>query len=191
MHEPAVLPPEAIPAAAVGTFASHAAAETAVKEIGLAGFDISHLSVVGKGYHTDEHVIGFFNKGDRVRFWGTRGLFWGGLWGLFFGGIFVTVPVVGPVVALGHLGAMIVAGMEGALIIGGASALSAALYGIGIPRDSVIQYETAIAADSFLVLAHDTPARIEVARTILEAAGATRVDVHVGLGQRKAVPEVA
>jgi len=41
------------------------------------------------------------------------------------------------------------------------------------------------------VLAHDTPARIEVARTILEAAGATRVDVHVGLGQRKAVPEVA
>jgi len=191
MHEPAVLPPEAIPAAAVGTFASHAAAETAVKELGLAGFDISHLSVVGKGYHTDEHVIGFFNKGDRVRFWGTRGLFWGGLWGLFFGGIFVTVPVVGPVVALGHLGAMIVAGMEGALIIGGASALSAALYGINIPRDSVIQYETAIAADNFLVLAHDTPARIEVARTILEAAGATRVDVHVGLGQRKAVPEVA
>ncbi len=182
MNQPAVLPSQAIPAAAVGTFANHADADAAIRELGLAGFDISHLSVVGKGYHTDEHVIGFYNQGDRIRFWGTRGMFWGGLWGLFFGGIFVTVPVVGPVVALGYFAATIVTALEAAVVVGGASALSAALYGIGIPKDSVIQYETAVAADGFLVMAHDVPARIEVARSILEAAGASRVDVHVGLG---------
>lgn len=37
------------PAAAVATFATHAEAETAIKQLGLAGFDITRLSVVGKG----------------------------------------------------------------------------------------------------------------------------------------------
>lgn len=170
-----------IPAAAVATFADHAAAEAAVRELGLAGFDITHLSVVGKGYHVDEHVTGFYNQGDRIRFWGTRGAFWGGLWSLFFGGLFVTVPVIGPVVMLGYLGAMALGVLEGAVLVGGVSAISAALYGLGIPKDSVLQYETAIGSDSFLVMAHDTPTRIEVARTILEAAGAAHVGVHHGL----------
>ena len=169
------------PAAAVGTFADHAAAEAAVRELNLAGFDIEHLSVVGKGYHVDEHVTGFYNQGERVMFWGTRGAFWGGLWSLFFGGIYITVPMVGPVVALGYLGAMIMAAIEGAVVVGGVSALSAAFYGMGIPKDSVLCYETAITADAFLVVAHDTPERIAVARTILETAGATHVDVHEGL----------
>jgi hypothetical protein len=43
---------------------------------------MKNLSVVGKGYHTEEKVIGFYNVGDRVKFWGSRGAFWGGLWGL-------------------------------------------------------------------------------------------------------------
>jgi hypothetical protein len=167
-----------MPAAAIGTFADHATAEAAVKELSLAGFDISHLSVVGKGYHTDEHVTGFYNMGDRVRFWGTRGAFWGGLWGLFFGGIFLAVPVVGPIVALGHLGLIVAGVVEGAVAAGGLGALSAGLYGLGIPRDTVLQYETAITADGFLVMAHDTPERVAVARRILETAGASRVDVH-------------
>jgi hypothetical protein len=78
---------KALPSAVVAAFANHAAAEAAVKELGLAGFDITHLSVVGKGYHVDEQVTGFYNAGDRIRFWGTRGAFWGGLWSLFFGGV--------------------------------------------------------------------------------------------------------
>ncbi|WP_353226539.1 DUF1269 domain-containing protein [Novosphingobium sp.] len=172
---------DTMPAAAIGTFADHDAAEAAVRELGLAGFDISHLSVVGKGYHTDEHVTGFYNQGDRVRFWGARGAFWGGLWGLFFGGLFLTVPVVGPVVVLGHIGLVVVGALETALAVGGVSALSAGLYGMGIPQNSVLMYETAISADSFLVMAHDTPDRIAMARQILATAGASRVDVYDGL----------
>ena len=73
------------PAAAIGTFASHVDAAAAIKQLGLAGFDITQLSVVGKGYHVDEQVTGFYNKADRIRLWGTRGAFWGALWALFFG----------------------------------------------------------------------------------------------------------
>ena len=166
------------PEAVVAVFADHAAAEAAVKKLNLAGFDIKHLSVIGKGYHVDEKVMGFYNQGDRIRFWGTRGAFWGGLWSLFFGGVVLTLPVVGPVVALGYLAAAIVAIIEGAVLVGGFSAIAAALYGLGIPKDSVLEYETAIEADSFLVMAHDTPSRIALAKGILETADASQVDVH-------------
>ena len=128
------------------------------------------FSVVGKGYHTDEKVVGFYNAGDRVKFWGKRGAFWGGLWGMFFGGLFLAVPVVGHVVVLGYLAAIAISAIETAVMVGGLSALGAALYSIGIPKDSVIQYETALEADSFLVMAHGTAAEMARAKALLDTA---------------------
>ncbi len=168
----------AVSEAVVAVFPDHAAAEEAVRKLSTAGFDIKHLSVVGKGYHIEEQVMGFYNQGDRIRFWGTRGAFWGGLWTLFFGGVVLTMPIVGPVVALGYLAGAIVLAVEGAVMVGGFSAIAAALYGLGIPENTVLEYQTAIETDSFLVMAHDTPERIAVAKGILEAAQASRVDVH-------------
>jgi len=52
----------------IAVFADHPAAETAVKKLIAAGFEMKNLSVVGKGYHTDEKVVGFYNIGDRVKF---------------------------------------------------------------------------------------------------------------------------
>ena len=176
------------PAAAVATFAQHSDAEAAVKKLGLAGFDITQLSLVGKGYHTDEQVTGFYNKGDRILLWGSRGAFWGAMWSLFFGGLFVTAPVVGPIVALGYVGLVAIGALEGAALVGGVSAVSAALYGIGIPQNSVLRYETAISTDAFLVMAHDTPERIALARQILETAGAAQIDVHEALVGKPAEP---
>jgi hypothetical protein len=165
----------------VAVFADHNAAETAVKKLAASGFEMKNLSVVGKGYHTDEKVIGFYNIGDRIKFWGSRGAFWGGLWGLFFGGLFMTIPVVGHVVVLGYLAATAISAVEGALLVGGLSALGATLYSIGIPKDSVIQYEAALKADSFLVTAHVAAAEIARAKAILTTANPSRLDVHAGI----------
>lgn len=165
----------------IAVFAEHSAAETAIKKLIGAGFEKKNLSVVGKGYHTDEKVVGFYNIGDRIKFWGTRGAFWGGLWGLFFGGLFMAVPVVGHIVVLGYLATILIAGIENAVIVGGLSALGAALYSIGVPKDSVIQYETALKTDSFLVMAHGPAAEIARAKTILGAVNPTRLDVHAGI----------
>ena len=46
------------------------------------------LSIVGRDYHTDEHVVGYYNTGDRMKVWGKAGAFWGGLWGFLFGSAF-------------------------------------------------------------------------------------------------------
>ena len=162
----------------IAVFPDHSSAETAIKKLTAAGFEMKNLSVVGKGYHTDEKVIGFYNTGDRVKFWGTRGAFWGGFWGLFLGGLFVAVPAVGQVVVLGYLASIVFAAIENAVVVGGISALAAALYSIGVPKDSVIQYETALNTDSFLVTAHGPAAEIARARTILGTVNPARLEVH-------------
>ena len=164
--------------AVIAVFTDHPAAEAAVKKLADGGIDIKHLSVVGKGYHTDEKVVGFYNTGERVKFWGKRGAFWGGLWGWLFGGVFMFIPVMGHVVVLGYLASMVVSAIEGAAVAGGLSALGAALYGSGIPKDSVIAYETAIKADGFLVTAHGPAEEVARAKAIMATLGASQVDLH-------------
>jgi hypothetical protein len=162
----------------VAVFDDHNAAEAAVKKLVIAGFEMKSLSIVGKGYHVDEHVVGFYNMGDRVRFWGKRGAFWGGLWGLFFGGLFLTIPIVGHVIVLGYLAAVVMSGVESAVVAGGLGAIGAALYGIGIPRDSVLRYEAVLKSDGFLVMAHGSTQQMELATDVLETLSPKQLDHH-------------
>jgi hypothetical protein len=60
----------------IAVFGDHAAAESAVKRLAATGFEMKKFSVVGKGCHTDEKVVGFYNVGDGIKFWGVRGAFW-------------------------------------------------------------------------------------------------------------------
>jgi hypothetical protein len=165
----------------VAIFASHADADSAVRKLASEGFAMQALSVVGQGYHSEEKAVGFYNIGDRVKFWGSRGALWGGLWGLFFGGLFLTIPVVGHVVVLGYLAATAVSVAESAVVVGGLSAIGAAFASMGIPKDSVISYETAIKADSFVVMAHGTPQEMARAKASLAEMKPTRLDMHSGL----------
>ncbi len=68
--------------------------------------------------------------------------------------------------------------VEGALIVGGLRGLAAALYSLGIPKDSIVAYEIAIKADGFLVMAHGFTEEIERARMLLRAVSPTIIDVH-------------
>ena len=164
----------------VGVFDNRGKAEEAVRSIGQSGFAMKQLSIVGKGYHTDEKVIGFYNVGDRIKLWGVNGAMWGGLWGLFMGGVFMTVPLIGPLVVLGHLGVMLLGAAEGALLVGSVSALAGALASIGIPKDSVVRYEQAVKSDQFLVMAHGAPEEIKRVQALLQSAAPSQLDVHQG-----------
>lgn len=174
--------------AVVAVFSDHTAAEAAIRKLADDGLDIKHFSIIGKGYHTEEQVVGFYNAGDRIKFWGQNGAMWGGLWGLFFSGIFMTVPVVGPVVVLGHFATMVFAAVEGAVVVGGLNALGAALYSLGIPKDSVIQYEQALKADGFLIVAHGPVEELVRAKTILETMKPISLDLHRDVKDMPALP---
>ena len=162
----------------VAVFSQHSTAENAIKELKGGGFDIKKLAVVGRDYQTEEDVVGFYNTGDRMKYWGKWGAFWGGLWGMLFGAAFLIIPGVGPVVAAGSVVTWIIAALEGAVVVGGLSALGAGLYSLGIPKDSVVRYETSIKAGKFVLVAHGTAEEVAKARDLLKTSGAEQIDSY-------------
>ena len=165
---------------AVAIYDFHGQAEDAVHKLAKAGFDMKAISILGKDYHSEQHVVGYFNAGDRAKFFGKLGVFWGGLAGILFGSALMFVPVVGHIVVLGPLAATLASGLQGAVLGGGMSAVVGALTAIGVPKDSVLRYETALKADKFIVIVHGGAADIRRAHEVLTAAGSTDVHAHAG-----------
>ncbi len=159
-------------------FAQHSGAEKAVKELKDGGFDIKKLSIIGSDYHSEENVVGFYNTGDRMMYWGKTGAFWGGLWGLLFGSAFFLIPGLGPILAAGPVVTWIIAALEGAVVVGGVSALGAGLFSLGIPKDSILKYEASVKAGKFLLIAHGTADEVQHARNILHTSGAEQINLH-------------
>jgi hypothetical protein len=163
----------------VAVYESHLQAEAAIQDLRRAGFEMKKLSIVGKDYHSEENVVGYYNAGDRMKYWGKLGAFWGGLWGFLFGSAFFWVPGIGPLVVAGPLVSWIVGALEGAAVMGGLSALGAALYSIGIPKDSVLQYEAALKSDKFLLVAHGTADEVGRAKSILDNTRSQGTTLHL------------
>ena len=132
------------------------------------------LSIIGKGVHSEEHPVGFYTTGDRVKTWGSFGIFWGGLWGLLVGAAFFWIPGIGPIAAAGPIVHALAGALEGATVVGGLSALGAALAGMGIPKDSILKYEREMKADKYLLIAHGDTDAVQNAREIIDRVQLTK-----------------
>ena len=164
----------------VAIYDTHVQAEEAVKELQVAGVDMKTLSIAAKDTHTDEHVVGYYNAGDRMKYWGKIGAFWGGFWGLLFGSAMFAIPGFGPLLVAGPWVAWIVGGLEGAAVVGGVSAAGAGLVSIGIPKDSILRYEAALKADKFVLIAHGAADEVAKAREMIQRTSPVEVNVHAG-----------
>lgn len=175
----------------VAVYDTHEEAEKAVRQLEHAGFDMKKLSIIARNPHAEEHVVGFYNAGDRIRHWGKRGAFWGSIWGLLFGAAFFAIPGLGPVLVAGPMVVWIVSALEGAVVVGGVSALGAGLFSLGIPKDSILEYEIAIKTDRFLLLADGTAEEAAHAREIIAATSPAALHVHVAQTQSEHEPQAA
>jgi hypothetical protein len=164
------------PAAVIATYDTHELAEDAIRELHRSGFKMKQLSIVGKGYHSEEYPVGFYTLGDRMKTWGGVGAFWGALWGMLFGAAFFWLPGIGLLGAAGPFVHVLVTALEGAAVVGGLSVLGAALVNIGVPKDSVVKYERALSASRYLLIAHGSQEDVEQARAIIERTGAIDTD---------------
>ena len=166
----------------VAVFARHDDVEAAIRELQASGFDMKKLSIVGRDYHTEEHAVGFYNTGDRVKHWGKFGAFWGAIFGMLFAPAFFWIPGLGPILTGGILGSAMMGTIEGgtvgAIMGGGMSVFAAALVGLGIPKDSVIRYESALKADNYLLIATGSADDVEYARELLSNR-AVSTEVHL------------
>jgi hypothetical protein len=164
--------------AVVAVFGTQEGAEKGVKELQSAGMNMHALSIIGKDTHTDEQVVGYYTNGDRMKYWGKTGAFWGGFWGLLLGWAFFAIPGIGPILVAGPVVVWIVAALEDAVVVGGLSAIGAGLIGMGIPKNSVVEYELALKSDMYLLMLTGTAAEVDKARAILEGTRPIKTVVH-------------
>lgn len=162
----------------VAVYEHHHDAEAAVKALQMAGFDMKKVSIVGTDYAVEQQVVGYLNAGDRAKIFGKYGALWGGLMGMLFGSALMFIPVVGHIIVLGPLAAALVGAIEGAATVGGVSALVGALSAMGVPKNSVLRYETALKAGKFMLVVHGDADDLQRAAALLKSSGYDSLDHH-------------
>lgn len=170
-------------------FNTHVDAEEAIRSLGKSGFDVKKLSLIGKGYHSEENPIGFYTMGDRIKTWGGLGAFWGGIWGLLLAPAVFVLPGLGLVAMAGPIVAALVGALEGAVVVGGVSGLVAAMTQLGVPKDQVVKYETALKADKYVLLVHGDNSDVARVSSLLSRARVWENEKETVSAGQGAVPE--
>jgi len=152
-------------ATVVGVFNTRAEAEAALRDLRAAGFKDDQIGMVARnasGKLVDETGETYAEEGAAV------GAVAGAATGAAVGaGILAgVIPVIGPVMALGTLGTILVNAAGGAAIAG----VAGALIGWGIPEEDAKYYESEVKAGRFLVTV-DAKDREAEAWTILSRHG--------------------
>lgn len=165
---------------AVAIYDTHTDAESAVEELRQSQVDMAMLSIVGKDYRTEDHVVGYYKTDDRVRYWGKLGAFWSGIWNALRGEAFFWMPGVGPILVGGPLVSSIVSALEEAKVHNGLTALGSALHGMGIPKSSVVNYESALKANKFLLIVNGEDGDASRAGDVFRKTDTIELALHEG-----------
>jgi hypothetical protein len=161
----------------VAVHRGHLEVHKALDDLARSRLDLRLVSVVGTDYHTQENVYGYYTTGRRLEAWGSFGSFWSGVWGVLSGGGFFFVPGLGPVLIAGPLTGWLVAALDEGVMVHGLSPLGAALVGKGVSPEAMIEYETAVRCNEFLLVASGPLPPMTAARAVVERTG-VRADVH-------------
>jgi hypothetical protein len=134
----------------VGVFASRAAAEKVYADLKAEGFRDDQIGLVGKdlkGHVVRKGTANESNAGEGA----AAGAAAGAIGGAAVGAGIITglIPVIGPVLAIGTLGTILLNAAGGAVIAG----LGGALIGWGIPEEDAKYYEKQVQAGNYLVTA--------------------------------------
>ena len=160
----------------VAIYMTHGQADEAFSRLQADGGDMDLLSFVGRDYWKD--MVGSRNAGERFLYRGNMGPFWERLWSSLRGwGVFWFFEN-GPVLVAGPLVRTIIATQEEGNGNHSASRFEAALSGIGVPKESLLQYEKALMNNQILVFIQGTLDEITHAQGILEGTKAINHTIH-------------
>ena len=149
----------------VGVFYTRSEAEDAIRDLRTAGFSDDRIGMVAR--NADGHMVN--EKGDTLAEEGAAAgaVVGAGAGALVRLGILAgTIPVIGPVLAIGTLGTLLLNAAGGAAILG----VVGALVGLGIPEDEARYYEGEVHGGRFLVTV-DADNRTSEAWSILHRSG--------------------
>lgn len=152
-----------------GLFDNYIDAETAVRHLEAAGIPRSDISLVASDAK-GEHAARAGSGGDAAHDAGKGaeiGAVVGGAGGLLAGLGMLAIPGVGPVVAAGWLGSMLVGALGGAAVGGVAGGLVGALTDAGVPEEQAHVYAEGVRRGGTVVSARVDESLASEARSIL------------------------
>lgn len=160
----------------VAIYANNDQADEAFSRLRTEGFDMGMLSFVGRDYW--KNMLGSRNTGGRFTYRGDSGPFWERLWSILKGwGVFWFFES-GPVLVAGPLVRSIIATQEEGGGNRNVSGFEKGLTGIGIPRESIVQYEKSLMENRVLVFIQGSMDDIDHAQDILNNTKAVNHTVH-------------
>lgn len=145
------------------------------------GIPKEDISVMGRNFQSETRISGFISKRDVILGGLRSGAIFGSLFGSFLSlltGVGVLfVPFVGPVVAAGPIGAILLGATSGALAGSAGAGLVSVLAALGMPEEQAAIYQTRLEAGEFLMMLEVPADRTGEYQLMLESAGAK--DIHV------------
>lgn len=151
----------------LGVFQTRSSAEDAIRELQKAGFPDNSIGMVSRN---EKGQVVTEKSGETMA---EEGLAAGAVIGAGAGtavglGVLAgTIPVIGPVLALGTLGTILLNAAAGAAVVG----LVGALIGLGIPEEDARFYEDEVRGGRFLVTVEAAGERDAEAWAILRRGG--------------------
>ena len=163
----------------VGIYHSMAQAEEAVHKLDRAGFPVKHISIVTQNLASEKTTHGFITSGDDLTARGAVAGAWiGGLFSLLMGAAFLWLPGFGPLLVVGRLAALLLAGVEGTMLGAATGGLLGALASWGIAEEHILDYEKQLREGKHMVIAYGTAEEVERAHAILQETAAGALHVH-------------
>jgi hypothetical protein len=167
----------------VAVYGDEPQAKTVVKELINKNYQMDLISVLGRIHPMGDDTLGIYtlSTGERMKTWGKKGVFWGGVWGMLAGaaGLFL-IPGIGAVAAAGYIVEAIASGaIMGAGALAGAAALTQlaiAFHRAGIPEEQIQRLHQAVEAGKYVVMLRGAESELPQWRGILEAGAP--VEIH-------------
>lgn len=168
-------------ATVIGVFANRSEAEAALRDLRAAGFADDKVGLVARnasGELVDEAGETYADEGAVAGVVAGAGV--GTLVGL--GVLAGVVPVIGPAIAAGTLGTILLNAAGGAAALG----IAGALIGWGIPEEDAKYYEGEVKAGRFLVTVDAGDRKDEAWAVLHKHGGYSKVDATAKTGKRTA-----
>jgi len=164
--------------ACVLLYSSYQDARLAVEKLQAHSFNMKTVSIIARRSAKQQQFFGTPASDEQISFQNIPARLWKSLWELPGGALFFTLADFGALVAAGSIVALLMQEKKDMDINNGFTVLSTALFNMGIPRESISQYEDAVKAEKVLLTVNGIRSDVEQACQILHNE-TQRATVHI------------
>lgn len=162
----------------VAVYKNNSAANCAINRLVFSGFSKTNISFVGRDFYDDEQATAYGYSEFQLQSRVELAAFCSDIHGVLLDPSSVYIPGVGLFLVAGPLVRWIMNAREDGISIHGVGMIGVGLCSLGIPRDSVKQYEVALSARKPIVITCGTEMEINHARNVINQGSHETLSEH-------------